>query len=68
MEYYTEEICQLLSVENYVEAEMVCAELKEHFPQQEESYMMYIRLYQSWRKPKKLQQKINSLSGREIIR
>ncbi len=63
MEYYTEEIIQLLAVENYVEAETVCAELKEHFPQQEESYMMYIRLYQSWRKPKKLQQKIQELKA-----
>jgi ribosomal protein L32E len=50
-------------VENYAEAEMVCAELKEHFPQQEESYMMYIRIYQSWRKPKKMQQKIRELKA-----
>jgi hypothetical protein len=63
MEYYTEEIGQLLAVENYAEAELVCAELKEHFPKHEESYMMYIKLYQSWRKPKKMQQKIRELKA-----
>ncbi|MCR5756949.1 MAG: hypothetical protein K6F95_03475 [Selenomonas sp.] len=63
LEYYTEEIRQLLATKNYTAAELVCAELKEHFPQHEESYMMYIRLYQSWRKPKKLQQKIQELKA-----
>ncbi|SFA88427.1 hypothetical protein [Selenomonas ruminantium] len=63
MEYYTEEVEQLLSTGNYTEAEFVCAELKEHFPQKEESYMMYIKLYQSWRKPKQLQQKIRELKA-----
>lgn len=63
MEYYTEEISQLLDTGNYTEAETVCAELKEHFPKQEESYMMYIKLYQSWRKPKKMQQKIRELKA-----
>lgn len=63
LEYYTEEIEQLLSTRNYTEAEFVCAELKEHFPQNEESYMMYIKLYQSWRKPKRLQQKIQELKA-----
>ncbi len=63
VEYYTEEIGQLLAVENYTEAELVCAELKERFPKHEESYMMYIKLYQSWRKPKKMQQKIRELKA-----
>ncbi len=63
IEYYTEEIRQLLDTENYATAELVCAELQEHFPQHEESYMMYIRLYQSWRKPKRLQQKIRELKA-----
>lgn len=63
MEYYTEEVEQLLSTGNYTEAELVCAELKEHFPQKEESYMMYIKLYQSWRKPQKMQQKIRDLKA-----
>ena len=63
LEYYTEEIGQLLLTENFAEAELVCAELKEHFPQREESYMMYIKLYQAWRKPKKLQQKIRELKA-----
>lgn len=63
IEYYTEEIRQLLETENYVTAELVCAELQEHFPQREESYMMYIRLYQSWRKPKQLQAKIRELKA-----
>lgn len=63
LEYYTEEIQQLLNTENYVAAEQVCAELKERFPRKEESYMMYIRLYQSWRKPQKLQQKIRELKA-----
>ena len=63
LEYYTEEIEQLLSTENYTEAELICAELKEHFPQKEESHMMYIKLYQSWRKPRQLQQKIRELKA-----
>ena len=63
LEYYTEEIEQLLSIANYAEAEFVCAELKEHFPHKEESFMMYIKLYQSWRKPIKLQQKIRELKA-----
>ena len=63
LEYYTEEVEQLLLTGNYTEAELVCAELKEHFPQKEESHMMYIKLYQSWRKPKKLQQKIQELKA-----
>ena len=63
LEYYTEEIEQLLSTANYAEAELVCAELREHFPHKEESYMMYIKLYQSWRKPKKMQQKIRELKA-----
>ena len=63
LEYYTEEIEQLLSIANYAEAEFVCAELKEHFPNKEESFMMYIKLYQSWRKPIKLQQKIRELKA-----
>ncbi len=61
--YYIEEIQQLISTENYAAAELICAELQEHFPQQEESFMMYIRLYQSWRKPQKLQQKIKELKA-----
>ena len=63
LEYYTEEIEQLLLTENFAEAEIVCAELKEHFPQCEESCMMYIKLYQAWRKPQKLQQKIRELKA-----
>lgn len=63
IEYYTEEIRQLLDTENYATAELVCAELMEHFPEHEESYMMYIRLYQSWRKPKRLQAKIRELKA-----
>lgn len=63
LEYYTEEIGQLLLTENFAEAELVCAELKEHFPQREESCMMYIKLYQAWRKPKKMQQKIQELKA-----
>ena len=63
MEYYIEEIDHLLATKNYVEAELVCAELKERFPENEESYMMYIRLYQSWRKPRQLQQKIRELKA-----
>lgn len=66
MAYYVEEIGQLLSTKNYPEAELVCAELRERFPEHEESYMMYIRLYQSWRKPKKLQQKIRELKASPI--
>ena len=61
--YYTEEINQLLATENYAVAESVCAELKAHFPLNEASYMMYIRLYQSWRKPQQLQQKIRELKA-----
>lgn len=63
IEYYTEEIKQLLDTENYTTAELVCAELMEHFPDREESYMMYIRLYQSWRKPKRLQARIRELKA-----
>lgn len=63
LDYYTEEIKELLAVENYSEAELVCAELKEHFPEREESFMMYIKLYQSWRKPQKLQQKIREMKA-----
>jgi len=63
MDYYTEEIEQLLNTENYHEAELVCAELKERFPENEESYMMYIKLYQSWHKPRNLQQKIRELKA-----
>lgn len=63
IDYYTEEIRQLLDTENYAAAELVCAELQEKFPLREESYMMYIRLYQSWRKPKRLQAKIRELKA-----
>ena len=62
-EYFVEEVHQLLDIRNFRTAEQVCAEMKAAFPQREETYLMYIELYQAQRRPEELQKKIRELKA-----
>lgn len=62
-EYYMEEVRQLLAAGDYRGAEDVCRAFQERFPKDEDSYLLYIRLYQEKREPEKMQMKIAELKG-----
>ncbi len=63
IQYYCEEIKQLLDIRNFRTAEQVCEQMMLHFPAREESYLMYIELYQAEHKPAELQQAIRALKA-----
>ena len=63
MEYFVEEVHQLLDIRNFRTAEQVCDAMKAAFPQREETYLMYIELYQAQKRPEALQKKIQELKA-----
>lgn len=63
MEYFMEEIKQLIDMEDFRMAELAADEFLEAFPGREEPYMKYIELYAAWKKPEALQQKIKELKA-----
>ena len=62
-EYYMEEFQELIAGKDFATASEVCKAFQEHFPEDEDSYLMYIRLYQAMRDPGKLQAKIAELKA-----
>lgn len=66
MEYYEEEIRQLLSIRNFRAAGQLCGAMMERFPDREESFLMAIELCQAERDPEKLQQQIRALKASPI--
>lgn len=65
-EYYMEELHQLISEKDYAAAAEVCQNFQEHFPLDEDAYLMYIRLYQAERSTGKMQEKIAELKAAPI--
>lgn len=63
LEYYVEEIHQLLDIRNFRAAEQVCDAMKAAFPKHEETFLMYIELYQAQKRPEELQKKIRELKA-----
>lgn len=61
--YYADLIDQLLDVAEYKEAEAVCEAYQQKFPAKEAAFLLFIKLYQAWRKPQKLQAKIRALKA-----
>ncbi|MCI7260199.1 MAG: hypothetical protein MR482_02080 [Selenomonadales bacterium] len=64
--YYADLIDQLLDVAEYKEAESVCEAYLQKFPAKEEAFLLFIKLYQAWRKPQKLQAKIRALKASSL--
>ena len=65
-DFYMEELRQLISAGDYLSAAEVCQNFQEKFPEDEDSYLMYIRLYQAQYDPDKLQEKIAELKASPI--
>ena len=65
-EHYREKICQDIHLQNYAAAQETCALFMERFPEGEQPYLMYIRLYQAMHEPEKLQKKIAELKALPI--
>ena len=63
MEYYSEEIKQLISMGDYTMAEQAAEEFMQAFPQREEPYLKYIELYAAWKRPEELQQKLSEMKA-----
>lgn len=61
--YYAEEIHQLMNIGNYRTAEQVCRIMKERFPDREESFLLFIELYQTEKRPEELQREIRALKA-----
>ena len=61
--YYCEEIGQLLDIRNFRTAEQVCEQMMLRFPAREESYLMYIEIYQAEHRPEDLQRAIQALKA-----
>lgn len=64
--YYLEKLAQEMALEMYIEAEESCRLFQEEFPQDEDSYMSYIKLYHAMRNPAKLHEKIEELKASPI--
>lgn len=64
--YYADLIDQLLDVAEYKEAESVCEAYLQKFPAKEAAFLLFIKLYQAWRKPQKLQAKIRALKASSL--
>lgn len=64
--YYADLIDQLLDVAEYKEAEAVCEAYQQKFPAKEAAFLFFIKLYQAWRKPQKLQAKIRALKASSL--
>lgn len=64
--YYADLIDQLLDVAEYKEAEAVCEAYQQKFPAKEAAFLLFIKLYQAWRKPQKLQAKIRALKASSL--
>ena len=62
-EYFTEEIEQLIDMEDYAAAEQAAFEFRQAFPEQEEPYLKFIELYAAWKKPEALQEKLAELKA-----
>ncbi|SFT50419.1 hypothetical protein SAMN02910356_00837 [Selenomonas sp. GACV-9] len=63
IDYYIEEIRQLLDIRNFRTAEHICEQMMLHFPAREESFLMYIELYQAEHEREKMQQAIAALKA-----
>ena len=64
--YYADLIDQLLDVAEYKKAEAVCEAYQQKFPAKEAAFLLFIKLYQAWRKPQKLQAKIRALKASSL--
>lgn len=64
--YYGERLKQEMELEMFEDAEKTCSEMQLHFPDDEASYMGFIRLYHAMRDPQKLHQKIAEMKERPI--
>ena len=64
--YYADLIDQLLDVAEYKKAEAVCEAYQQKFPAKEAAFLLFIKLYQAWRKPQKLQVKIRALKASSL--
>lgn len=64
--YWQESIQQQIALGDYGEAEAACEQYLNRFPEQEEGYIMYIRLYHAMGDAAKLQTKLNELKASPI--
>lgn len=64
--YYADLIDQLLDVAEYKKAESVCEVYQQRFPAKEAAFLYFIKIYQAWRKPLKLQAKIRALKASSL--
>lgn len=65
--YYLEQLSQEMALEMYIEAEETCTNFQEEFPDDEDSYMSFIRLYHAMRNLSKMQAKIDELKATPIM-
>lgn len=63
LNYFVEEVRQLLDIRNFRAAEQICDAMQVRFPQREETYLMYVELYQAQKRPEALQAKIRELKA-----
>jgi hypothetical protein len=64
--YFIEKINFELKLDNFREAERFCALFADRFPDDEDSYVMYIKLYHRTDNHGKLKEKIRQLKGSDI--
>lgn len=62
-EYMQAKINQEILLEAYSEAEEDCQTFQERFPDREEPYLLYMKLYHAMRRPELLEQKLAELKG-----
>lgn len=63
IEYLQAKINQEIQLESYQEAEATCSEFQSLYPDREEPYLDFMKLYATMREPEKLQQKLSELKA-----
>lgn len=63
MEYLQEKIAQEIVLGNYAKAQEACENFQHFFPEREEPYLAYIKLYFYMRQPAKMQEKLAELKS-----
>lgn len=65
--YYMEQLAQEMALEMYIEAEETCTHFQEEFPDDEDTYMSFIKLYHAMRNLDKLHKKVDELKATPIM-
>ena len=63
MEFLQEKIRKEIILENYPQAQEACEKFQQAYPEREEPYLEYIKLYFYMRQPAKMQEKLNELKA-----